>query len=212
MTLKFTNNDTPVRKETVYFDGDGDYGFINNLNLSGYSAVTVEICFRDFEEKKGMLFEYAKDKFNGYNGYNCGTGMFGAVINSDGSDNSITGKVHSVARVGSDLTVIDGSRDFYFTADDARLKTISFVMSNENKSNGRLAFIDGAEVDFISGEKKTTPGVGFGENYTFSIAARTEPKVSLCYKGEIAAVRIYGRALNADEIARNAETDKINFS
>jgi prepilin-type N-terminal cleavage/methylation domain-containing protein len=218
MTLTFTDNKEPVRKETVYFDGDGDYGFIDNLDLSKYSAVTVEMCFRDVNDEMGMLFEYAKDMFNGYNGYNGGAGMFGAVINSDGSS-LITGEIHSVARVGSDQTVQNGSRDFYFTAKDARLKTISFVMSNEKNDNGRTAFIDGTEVEFISaGDKNynrtkgTEPGTGFGEDYTFSVAARKVREVSFYYTGEIAAVRIYGRALNADEIAKNAETDMVNFS
>jgi prepilin-type N-terminal cleavage/methylation domain-containing protein len=221
MDLTFTGHDSsnpPVRDNTINFDGDGDYGTIDDLGLSMYKVVTVEICFREATETMGMLFEYALSGASG--GFNSSLGAFGAMSNTDGAAN-LKGEIHSVARVGgTNPSATSGARDFSFPANTTKLKTISFVMSNEDKDDGRLAFVNGTGgsdrtgVSFIPTRgfpttKATTQGVGFGD-YTFSVAARKSPS-GLFFKGEIAAVRIYGRALNADEIEKNAAEDRSKF-
>jgi prepilin-type N-terminal cleavage/methylation domain-containing protein len=224
MALTFQNYNAanpPVRDKTIYFSGAGDYGVVNNLDLSRYEAVTVEVCFDELPGSSAMLFEYARD--GAPDGWNANTGTFGVIAKL--IDTS-TGEIHNIARVGANTSApSDGARYFTFPADTNKLKTMSFVMSNENKTNGRMAFVNGARgtngkgVDFLYYSSSTGPypmtnetteGTEFG-NYTFSVAARLTLTRSMYYKGMISSVRIYGRALNADEIARNAEEDKARF-
>jgi hypothetical protein len=223
MSLHFTNNQTPVREKTIYFDGEGDYGKITGLELSKYDAVTVEVCFREATYEGGMLFEYSKENVGGWDH----DGVFYEAVNSNGKVTS-KGEIHTAAKVGGykdtaggPSAIVDSARNFRYSADTAKLKTVTLVLSNENSTNGRMSFVngqrgpDGTGVDFIGSNnypttKETTVGKPFG-NWTFSVAARLTQTPSIFFKGEIAALRIYGRALNADEIAKNADEDKARF-
>jgi prepilin-type N-terminal cleavage/methylation domain-containing protein len=216
MKLELTNNPTPVNGKTIYFDGNGDYGRIDNLRLSQYDAVTIEVCFREGTDSGGTLFEYSDGVTGGW----VGSGVFGASVNSSGTVPK-KGEMHSVAWVGGYSNAADSARNFNFPANRSKLKTVTFVMSNEDSPNGRMAFVngqrgeDGTGRDFINTNgypttKATTRNAPFGD-WTFSVAARLASPPTLCCKIEIAAIRIYGRALNADEIAKNAAEDKARF-
>jgi hypothetical protein len=56
MRLLFTDNANPIRNQTIYFDGAGDYGVIDTLDLSPYQAVTVEVCFREEDTERPACF------------------------------------------------------------------------------------------------------------------------------------------------------------
>jgi prepilin-type N-terminal cleavage/methylation domain-containing protein len=50
--LTFTDNKTPIRDASIYFDGKGDYGVTaRSLNLTGKKQITIEICFRPADAK-----------------------------------------------------------------------------------------------------------------------------------------------------------------
>jgi prepilin-type N-terminal cleavage/methylation domain-containing protein len=147
--------------------------------------------------------------------------------------NYVKGEVNSAVRVGVKPAGIPvTSRNFYFNADSTQFKTFSFVMSSKPETYGRMVFIDGAKgdgtgVDFIdyshlgkdfTTTKSTTstdmPVDGNGTpartNDVLAIAARLSANPTY-YQGGIASVRIYGRILSADEIAKNAAEDKARF-
>jgi type II secretory pathway pseudopilin PulG len=217
--LTFTNNDQPIRNRSLYFDGDGDYGKIEQTGfLQGKQQITVEVCFKYEDDKNSaMLFEYA----NAANGWNAAGGAFGLVLNSSGSGIEL-GQCHSVARTGTSFdSAAKGARNFYWDNDPLKFVTISMVVSNKNDDMGRIVYIDGKLQQFTDkytagyiddSSTKTASDVrgGIG-NFPLWLGTRkmdTNSGVSY-FKGEIAAVRIYDTKLTEDEAAKNAKQDAM---
>jgi hypothetical protein len=83
---------------------------------------------------------------------------------------------------------------------------------------GRLVFIDGVQKPFIPGvfgnlkyptSTETYLQGSFTDTHVY-LASRSGNAVY--FKGDIAAMRIYGRKLNADEIAGNALLDQLLYN
>jgi hypothetical protein len=226
MKLTFTAEDSAnkggIRPQSVYFDGNGDYGMISKIDFSQYDRVTFEICFRDPAVKDAMLFEYCKE--NATNGWNADGGTFGLASNSNGFGPSVN-EFHWVARIGN--TSADSSlsaRNFVSNNRDIRyFSTFSSVMSNTNDPTGRLQYVDGTPVTYqISSHPSlghgfpvttaTVQGAGFGSisnTYKLFIASR-QGKAEF-FQGEIAAIRIYTGKLTPEQIEQNAAADKARF-
>ncbi|MDR2162476.1 MAG: prepilin-type N-terminal cleavage/methylation domain-containing protein [Clostridiales Family XIII bacterium] len=217
-----------VRSRSIYFDGKYDYATTSPaaLDLSSYSAVTVEVCFKNQgTDKIGFLFEYSEN----WNQYNSG---FGVLLNSTGGAVYVArGTIHTNLEnpdrtSNSAVNYSYGNQDHSFTT-----HTNYFNVSSGGVAS-RLIWIDGARVGFIlngtTSTSTTTPnafGTAAGSFVAqpFYLANRSgfiehgyyntsdQKYYNTAFNGEIASVRIYGRKLTDDEIRQNAEMDRRRF-
>jgi hypothetical protein len=210
--LTFTGNTTPIREQSIYFDGDGDSGVIQALDLSSYSSVTVEICFSlPRQNVRGILYEHSPNT-------NVNSGGFAMVANADGTGTTIEEEIHSYTYdLGTSGGGVGGARDFNWPNNPGRLATISMVFSVIADTEGRLAYVDGSgPKDFFIpaarpnfSTSKATELTGQFRNDKFYIASRAS--TTSCLEGEIFSLRIYGTKLTPEQIAQNAQTDRLRF-
>ncbi|MDR1421905.1 MAG: prepilin-type N-terminal cleavage/methylation domain-containing protein [Coriobacteriales bacterium] len=214
MNLFFTNNSTPIRNTSIYFDGSGDYGMIPQLDLSDYSSVTVEICFREADTgRAGLLFEYSS------NGATQATG-FGSGLNStgskDSSDNIACTFFHWTNDAGSSgLYVVNHKWINQSTAFTTHTNFYSMIQGDTQ----RMVWIDGAPVGLIAQGSSTTPinsstnthATDYFVKHPFFIAIRGGTSSADVFAGEISSIRIYGRQLTQAEIQQNAQEDYVRF-
>jgi prepilin-type N-terminal cleavage/methylation domain-containing protein len=234
MRLSFTNNPSPIRANSIYFDGTDDFGVISQLDLSEYSSITVELCFREEDiDGQGMLFEHSLDAGISMAGFNAmlndikppepvdpgeadegdpddgsgdGSGDGGDPFDPGDTGPDPNGNIHSVMGFGDDSGVRDHWYDWseqtmYFT-------TISNAFSMKAGEDPYVAWVNGNRVAGISGNEPFAATRNFA-SYPLYLAGRGGTELN--YKGEIAAVRIYGRELSDAEAAQNAAMDAVRF-
>jgi prepilin-type N-terminal cleavage/methylation domain-containing protein len=212
-SLTFTDNISPIREKSIYFDGNGDYGLTTaNLDLSAYDEITVEVCFRVAPGvSPGALFEHTP---NG-DSY---PGAFGLLCNSKQlHDRYTSGMMHTNLSQG----IASPDRrpaNYEFENQTETFQTHSNVFVLKAGAPPRESYVDGMlqELNY-EGDNSTyldanTPfsaGSKFA-NAKFYVANRNTN--ARFFNGEIASLRIYTRRLNADEIKRNADEDQIRFN
>jgi prepilin-type N-terminal cleavage/methylation domain-containing protein len=235
MRLSFTNNPSPIRAKSIYFDGADDFGVITSLDLSEYSSITVEVCLREEEiDGQGMLFEHSLDAGSHVAG-------FSAMLNDikppepvdpgepeeegdpdDGSDDGSddggdpfdpgdtgpdpNGNVNTVMGFGD----ASGVRDHWYDWSEQTMyfTTIANSFSMKAGEEPHIAWVNGNRVAGISGNDPFASSRNFA-NYPLYLASRGGTELN--YKGEIAAVRVYGRELSDAEAAQNAAMDAVRF-
>jgi hypothetical protein len=209
--LTFTDNNSPIREKSIYFDGTGDYGWTaTNLNLSAYDEITVEVCFRVAPSvSPGALFEHTPNW-----GYN--SGAFGLLCNSKQSEYT-SGMMHTNMSHG--INSPDRRPEYYeFENQTETFQTHSNIFVLKAGEPPRESYVDGERKELnYTGDNTTYPeantpfsaGSKFA-NAQFYIANRNTN--ARFFNGEIASLRIYTRKLNADEIKRNADEDQIRFN
>jgi prepilin-type N-terminal cleavage/methylation domain-containing protein len=220
MKLIFTDNAAPIRDQSVYFDGVGDYGVIENFDLSAYSEITVEVCFRIADANLGgMLFEYGLN-------WNRHRGAFGVAMNDYGLGYS-SGMGHT--NMGYPDTRAVNYKWANTTTTTFTTHTNYFSLQ---AGPPRAVWVNGAPETLYSFNSLPvsvyTPPV-YASSRTFVTDVPGEQKFFLgCrgrgdgdssvvpnpiffYKGEIASVRIYAGKLTPDQIAQNAAADQARF-
>jgi type II secretory pathway pseudopilin PulG len=222
MTLQFTGNADRLRDSSIYFDGDGDYGVITQLDLSPYSEVTVEVCFRYANlspEVMPMLYEYSSN----WNDYPT---AFYAILQSGKDGAFLRGSVRT--QFNRNITGITAQKFlricYLWSAQDSKFTTHSNYFGMVNAEEAQDLWIDGADAAFSTygtlastgnatyTELLTMPtnsGSGNFLSHPFYLASRAGN--SLLYKGEIASVRIYDHKLSQAEIDQNQLVDKLRF-
>jgi prepilin-type N-terminal cleavage/methylation domain-containing protein len=192
------------------YDGEVDvyekcismYGFaymesVGIIPFSSYSQITIEICF-------------AEGEGSGWNGALYGTstsinsGTIAEVINGQKS-------FYTIGRMGnaSANEESNGRRNFTLSTHPTKFTTHTTVYSSIADPEGRQTFVDGIPIQDSTNNTKTIGSGGFVNRKLLLGANNTND--SLGYF-KYAAVRIYGRKLNADEIAKNALTDQLIYN
>jgi hypothetical protein len=173
--------------KSFLFDGVNDYARTSNtLNLSSYSSVTVEICFKDNNPNKdGMLFEHSSN-------WNSNTSGFGLVINSNGSvfandrhhtnHNGGSGPVNYTGYVGTNIIVHTN------------------IFSRVVDATGRISYINQEQKTLVSGSSSTGSSSAFRNDNLF-IASRAGS--SIFHNSNIFYIKIYGKKLLQTEINKN---------
>ncbi|MDR1797621.1 MAG: InlB B-repeat-containing protein [Clostridiales Family XIII bacterium] len=208
MKLVFSNNKNPVRDQAIYFDGDGDYGVtLENLDLTAYSTITVEVVFRPASTKSGMVFEHGAN-------WNLGDqkGGFGLSRNS------------STVMHTNDYAIENDPMEYPYTSDTKTFQThcvvynydpdVTLAAANGTaKSYIRQAYIDGQLKNTLT-TRVNSSAIAF-KDFPFYVARRWgttgQGAGPSYYYGEIASIRIYGKKLSTDEIERNAYEDSQRF-
>jgi type II secretory pathway pseudopilin PulG len=201
-----------VQEKWVSFDGASGYlKSTKALELTPYEQITIEICFR---QRPGgasgfkILYEFSPAQF--------GEALYYAFPYASGKT-----QAELFMNVGNNPSInLDGIRNYLFARNPTRFTTHTLVYSRVKDDRGRLVFIDGAEQDFderhstvhntVFLTEKSTVNNGQFPSRELYMAARSG--YSLFFNGDIAAVRIYGRKLNPDEIAGNALIDQLHYN
>ncbi|MDR3304595.1 MAG: prepilin-type N-terminal cleavage/methylation domain-containing protein, partial [Clostridiales Family XIII bacterium] len=214
MDLIFTNNSAPVRDQSIYFDGAGDYGRIPQLDLrhGPYTegmdyGVTVEVCFRQANTKiAGMLFEYSTD-------WNSQPSGFGVYLNSISSGYSDSNTVHTnMGRPNTTRPI-----NYKWSNQSAVFTTHTNYYQMVNGKPCRVVWIDGAMTGLIA----TGSGTAV-QSYPFNYNGATkdfDPQPFFAasrnggynYQGEISSIRIYSRMLTDAEVLQNSIEDRARF-
>jgi hypothetical protein len=167
----------------------------------------------------GMLYETSQNWNNNF-------GTIGELLNSRGNSNLLPGVAHTTGMMGYEgLSVVtggsrDGGRNFEFDSNPARFTTHTMIYSCIEDPSGCQVFVDGVKASFVTGGDKGSYSIfentyaerSFGNQYLYLASRSGDSAGSLYFKGDIAAVRIYGRKLNPDEIAGNALIDQLHYN
>jgi len=221
LQLNFTGQGAHLLERSIYFDGSGDYAYIPSLNLTGLDTVTVEICYRQTStetslkrDASGVLFEFSSATAKADKG-------FGLIANW-GKQSAAYGYTYSYMGAGSD----GGLREANYATENNTASfathTNIFSMSAEAETP-RRAWVNAAACSFLTSDDppvamppKLAP---YARSEYFSaqgfwlaggLSAGSVGAPDFC--GEIAAIRIYNRALTPEEAAQNAAQDALRFS
>jgi prepilin-type N-terminal cleavage/methylation domain-containing protein len=216
MELHFNNTGytgAHIRDRSIYFSGGSgtllDYGVIPNLDLSPYSAVTVEVCFRIGDTTRTwMLFEHS-------NNWNSNNGGFGVVLNS-------TSSVYGSDSVHTNFYRTNASGtlpiNYKWVNQDERFTTHTNSYNMVQNEAVRRVWIEGEGPQqlYATGGITSPSESPVNSNSTTNLNAQpfyiaSRAGTSGGNVGEIASVRIYGRTLTDDEVKKNASEDKLRF-
>jgi hypothetical protein len=219
-----------VGDKWIEFRDDGDYGQTRRpLDLRSFDQVTVEICFRvdtanDTANSAGVLYEMPSPP-------NYFTGAIGAGINTERYGEWYfprPGKAYTIGKQGNqnDSNATEnyfiGMRNYEFSLDPSKFTTHTTVYSCIDDPTGRQTFVDGVAVPYYehvinaslkhpaSTRTYAANSPEFRNDYLYIVEYEMDGDSQLpC---DIAAMRIYGRKLNPDEIARNAALDQLLYN
>jgi hypothetical protein len=176
---------------------------INNVQLVGYDAITVEARFRPIRfSQEFWVFENSTN-------YNIHRGAIGVSGNTNGFI-LIPNEFHIVHNI---LASIDGARDFISETNDGATHTGSHTFSSVPNPNGRLSYHNGALQTFIPSRDFSTSTDNFGQflDAQFYIARRAPPHTWAAGNLVMQSFRIYNRQLSPAEICQNAWADYNRF-
>jgi prepilin-type N-terminal cleavage/methylation domain-containing protein len=206
MDMIFTSNPNPIRDKSLYFDGNGDYGNTfkitqaagTSVGIGNRDTVTVEICFREADKGlKSILYEYSTDATTQPMGF--------CLALNDASG----GKCHITT--GKTTTGSSGqiTNQYYDWADqNTSFATAANAYTLKANEPPHTAWMNGV-IKSVTGDTAVYTSSRVFTGYNFFLASRNGK--SNFFKGEISAVRIYGRQLTSDEVARNAAVDALRF-
>jgi prepilin-type N-terminal cleavage/methylation domain-containing protein len=216
MTLNFTNtgssNPTPIRAQSIYFDGAEDFGTIPGLSLTHGAfvegmdyGVTVEVCFRQEDSNAaGALFEYGEN-------WNQNSG-FGIWLNSSNAT-VVPGMVHTNMGSPNARPV-----DYAWPNKNTTFTTHSNYFQMVPGEPARIVWIDGAKtsnlINAVNGEVEDYPFNYTGARQDFAVQpffVASRNGAGEFYKGEIASIRIYNRMLTDKEVLQNSIEDRARF-
>jgi hypothetical protein len=212
--LAFTDNPGAIKDKWISFDGNGDYAKSQAIfSLNAYEKITIEVCFRADSSIPGVMYETSPSWGNA-------SGTLCMMVNTYNGGTYRDGMVFTGARMGTsgNAELKNSSRVYHFANDPAKFTTHTMTYSCVTDPAGRLVFVDGSQELFytegsgllaFSTSMKTYPTFAF-KDYILYIAARNGQ--SLYFKGDIAAMRIYSRKLNPDEIAGNVLMDQLQYN
>jgi hypothetical protein len=171
---------------------------VNIIPFSSYSQITVEVCFSE-----GIA---------GWFGPLYGTGTYTNAGTIAEVINGVNG-FYTIGRVGNKNgdTESNGKRDFIWTKPTGlKFTTHTTVYSCISDPAGRQTFIDGIPVQDSTKNTETIESGEFRDSKL--LLGSNGQRYSNWPTFRYAAVRIYGRKLNADEIAKNALTDQLIYN
>ncbi|MDR0860813.1 MAG: DUF5011 domain-containing protein [Candidatus Peribacteria bacterium] len=179
------------------------------LSFTGHDSLSVEIVFKPENiTAVGMLFE------NG-TAWNSSDGGFGAVYNttSSGAPDGL-GIVHTNYNASPSRASFPAN---YAWNNTSTYQTHTNIYTIVADPDGRQVYIGGEKKTLIPTSSSTgtlsgaTPGGGtFGSApLNFFIGSRADSGFRV--KGEILALRIYGKKLSASEVCQNAWADYYRF-
>jgi hypothetical protein len=191
---------------SLTFDGTNDYAAsTNNLNLTSFSYVAVEIFYRSNTSTPGiMLFEHTAD-------WNTNTGGLGLAINSTGVA-SLANSNHTNHKTGSAVGA-NIARNFLVTSNTSWNDVLN-LYSGVSDSTGRLSYENGSLDTFVVGPGYPTTTVttagGLFANAIFYIGSRGGVQDFL--NGSIGSLKIYGFKISAPQVFQNYNAIKSRFN
>jgi hypothetical protein len=193
----FTLFNTPTFNGTHFnFNGSNEYARSTlTLNLSSYSSITVEVCFKDNNPalRGPMIFEHSSD-------WNSNTSGFGLFINSNGSA-FVSGTHHTNHNQGSSAVNYSGQTG-------TNIVVHTNIWSRVVDSTGRLSYINGTNRTFSLGNTSTNSYSTF-RNDNFFIASRGG--ISLFKDCNIYYIKVYGKKISQPENTKNFNATRGRF-
>lgn len=191
---------------SLTFDGTNDYAAsTNNLNLTSFSYVAVEIFYRSNTSTPGvMLFEHTAN-------WNTQTGGFGMSINSNGVAD-LANSNHTNHRTGS-ASGTNLPRNYLVTSNTTWSDNLN-LFSAISDSTGRLSYENSSLDAFVAGTPGystttvTTAG-GLFANDIFYLGSRGGVQDFL--NGSIGSLKIYGFKISAPQVFQNYNALKSRF-
>jgi hypothetical protein len=184
---------------SLSFDGTNDYAAsTNNLNLSSYDYIVVDVFFKSNIITGGMVFEHTAN-------WNSNAGGFGLYINSNGSANQYELHHTNHNTEGARNYVLSGSLNWNNHVN---------VYSKVSDSTGRLTYGNSSLLPFssIGGYPITTTTTAGGSfpNALFYIATRAGS--GGFFNGNISSLKIYGFKINQFQVLQNYNSQKSRFN
>jgi hypothetical protein len=182
----------------LIFDGTNDYAAsINNINLTSYDYIAVEVFYKCNSSIVAMIFEHTAD-------WNSNPGGFGLATNSNGG-----ASVNNCNHTNHNTEV---ARNYLVTNNSIWSNNLN-LYSKISDSTGRLTYVNGGLVDFSSlngypTSTITSPGGQFA-NAIFYIGSRAGSIIP--FNGNISSLKMYGIKLPSQEILQNYNTIKTRF-
>jgi hypothetical protein len=170
------------------FDGSNDFArSINDLNLSGYSQITIEAIVRSGTLNGGMVYEHTTN-------WNTNPGGFGLSLHNNGNAQK-TNEHHT----NHSMNAVARNYPAAVNTDWAQHVNALSAISDPT---GRLSWANGSLVSFVSsGYPTTTSGSAPFANAKMHLGTRGGTGSFLA--GQIAAIRIYGKKLTNAEVSHN---------
>jgi hypothetical protein len=191
---------------SLTFDGTNDYAAsTNNINLTSFSYIAVEVFYRSNVTTDSMVFEHTTN-------WNTQTGGFGFYINSTGGPVS-TNMNHTNYRTGS-AAGTNIPRNYNVTDNTIWNNNLN-LFGAVSDSTGRLAYTNSSLATFIASSQGystttvTTAG-GLFANAIFYIGSRGG--TSSYFNGSIGSLKIYGFKIDATQVAQNYNAQKSRFN
>lgn len=179
------NNSPTFSNGTFTFNGTNQWArSINNINLSSFNSVTVEIDLRIVNANIGMAWEHTAD-------WNANPGGFGLYPFSEGGA-YVLDRHHTNHQGGS------GAVNYIATVGSS-WATHTNIFSRISDSTGRLTYVNGNLVSFSLGSTSTTGG-SF-PNAIMYLASRAG--TTAFGNHQVGSFRIYGKKLSATEVQNN---------
>lgn len=191
---------------SLTFDGTNDYAAsTNNINLTSFSYVAVEIFYRSNVSSPGaMLFEHTAD-------WNTQTGGFGMSINSNGIAD-LANSNHTNHKTGS-ASGANIARNFLVTSNTSWNDVLN-LYSGVSDSTGRLSYENSSLDTFVVGPGYPTTTVttagGLFANAIFYIGSRAG--TGGFFNGSIGSLKIYGFKINQGQITQNYNATRTRFN
>lgn len=188
-----------VNGGVLTFDGIDDYvASINNINLTSYDYVAVEIFYKSNNVSTvAMVFEHTPN-------WNSNTGGLGLAINSDGNN--------VAANINHTNHNTEVARN-YQAIDNTLWNNNLNLYSRISDSTGRLSYTNGVITSFVStggyATTTTTNAGGSFANAIFYIGSRAG--TGAFFNGNISSLKIYGFKIDAIQSLQNYNAQKSRF-
>jgi hypothetical protein len=186
----------------LIFDGVDDYcRSTNPINLSSYSAVTVQVIPYSVENNVGMIYESSND-------WNGNAGGFGLNVNSNGYGYSLNLSHFYWNTNGGTNT---GARNFI--SNTSNNFTILTKVLIKNNSDGLQDYVNGLRVSYETSPWGTgTSTIGNTTNFRNDhIFIGSRGGTGSWFQGKISNFLVYNRALSLSEIIQNYNAQKGRF-
>jgi hypothetical protein len=186
----------------LIFDGVDDYcRSTNPINLSSYSAVTVQVIPYSVENNVGMIYESSND-------WNGNAGGFGLNVNSNGYGYSLNLSHFYWNTNGGTNT---GARNFI--SNTSNNFTVLTKVLIKNNSDGLQDYVNGSRVSYeISPWGTGTSTIGNTTNFRNDhIFIGSRGGTGSWFQGKISNFLVYNRALSPSEIIQNYNAQKGRF-
>lgn len=181
---------SPSNGGYLTFDGTNDYAAsINNINLSTYDYIAVEVVYKTNTLTLGMVFEHTAN-------WNSNGGGFGLATNVDGNN--------SLANCNHTNHNTEGARN-YFVTNNLLWNDALNLFSKISDPTGRLTYVNGGLVSFTttggySTSTATNAGGGFA-NAIMYLGSRGGS--ATFFNGNISSIKIYGFKINSSQTLQN---------